>query len=681
MRNFNYVLVCSLLLGACAVEDEELIAADEHEGVDAPADALGVQSEAGPQAAPIYTLTDVIDCPTARVIGILDDPKADSCDLDEMVPSSWVWKTMFEEGSPGVAGLADAPPDELRRYCMYEYQNGLPELHEYQSLLQAIDQHPGMRIESIASDCRGEFAQGDLLDSEVGVALHDAFRANIDWVSSDALGVTSEKRLPVAISVVDTVSQHAVDNAITPANAHGLFMAAMIGDIACPDSDPACTQWIDHTLAMPRNDWASGPDWVVGGQHGTQGDTALAIYEAVERWRETNVADPLNAPVRLVLNLSLGWERVTQYTNDPTRGPSASLQAALQYASCQGALVFVAAGNNSDEGCPEDHVGPLAPASFEELEAPSEQECVALGFASAEPGRLPAFDQSPRPLVYAVGGVDEHDRSLINARLGGRPRLAAMGANGTVVIGNQNTEPLTGSSVATAVVSGAAALVWSYRPELTPDEVVNILYTTGWNTGDWADFDLSGSGPAIRRVSVCAALDAACNGMPAIQCPDLGCTAKAPASDGNLSSFFSAVADVMADPTTVIKQFPAEPAATPVCEDRPMTELADPQPEYPICSRCNMYVPSGTSPSDDVVYMSIDPIYKGQVTAVTLITYDATSNPTSYNLGAAIVGSINDPSTNVTKALVDAPFAASAALEFTLADGSSQSNSIAIDRG
>ncbi len=678
MKMFDYLLACSLLLGGCALEDDLYIddaePAEPSDPIAGSADRVAAHSDAEPYAGPI------IDCPAARVIGVLNDPN-ESCGLREAVPPGWVWSTMFEDGSPGVDALTQAVPSELRRYCMYEYAGGLPEeLGFYDPLLEAIDASPYMDLSSVAADCRGEFPQGDLNDLSVGVELHEAFRDNIDWVSGPELGSTQDFRIPVDIAVIDTVSQRAAEDPfVDPVNQHGEYMAALIADIACPEGDATCLETIHHVLAMPRDNWATPPNWIEGGEHGTQGDLALAIYEAVGDWRERTLADPQGTPRRLVINLSLGWERLADHTTDPDRGPQRSLRTALEYASCQGALVFAAAGNNPDEGCAQDHTGPLDPAGFEQIPAPTESECAAMGFQPLIDHPVFGGPGSYRPLVHAVGGVDQFDQPLINARVGGRPRLASYAANATIVDDGLATETLTGSSVASAVASGAAALLWSYRHDLTPDEVVERLYSAGWDTGDQADFELAGGSSSINRISVCGALTAACIGMPGAECPELQCEVEPPAQDGNLGDFFSAVHQVISDPSTSVTTYASGlPGDVPSCDPFQWTELADPQPELPVCSRCSAEIAAGNYLDDDVVNISIEPSYKGSVTSATLVVYDVTRAPKAYPFDGSVVALINNPAVDVTVVTVDAPQTSSALLKFALADGQSQSNPIPV---
>lgn len=118
----------------------------------------------------------------------------------------------------------------------------------------------------------------------------------------------------------------------------------------------------------------------------------------------------------------------------------------------------------------------------------------------------------PRPLVYAVGGVDGRDFPLESARPGGRPTLAAPGfaVPGVMALGPNNmiTGPFTGSSVAAATASGVAAAVWQRSPGLTAAEVIDLLHTSAVASPEVADFCLTSPCGLVRRISLCRALEA-----------------------------------------------------------------------------------------------------------------------------------------------------------------------------
>jgi hypothetical protein len=673
------LLACSFLLPACDGEDAAPEIDEELDGVlETETELQGfasTQEQQVPTASP-----PISDCNAGRVIGILHNAEA-SCSLRGAVPPNWVWRAMFSQGSPGVDALTIPVPVELRRYCAFDYINGEPKGEDLAVLHSAIEASGVMSLDSVASDCRGEFPQAGLDDIQLAADLHAAFRANIDWLHPADLGTTQQKREKVDVTVVDTVAQEAINQGLDPVSEHGLYMAELIGDIACPDGDHDCLEQLRYTLAMPRIDWDHAPDWVKGGGHGTQGDVALAIYEAVGSWHERRIANPTKSAPRLVLNLSIGWNLLTQDTDSVDRGPAKSIISALQYASCQGALVFVAAGNNPDEGCPANHIEPLAPAAFEEFRAPTEAECNAMGFGSPWAGNYPVHGSQSgyEPLVHAVGGVDEYDRPIINARIGGTPRMVALGSNGVVVDNGAAFAPLTGTSVSAAVASGIASLVWSYRPELRPHEIAEIMYEAGWKLGTDAEFGTNGVLWPQQRLSVCAALDSACEGQDPDACPKLECEAEAPALDGNLLDFFKLTETIVSDPATQVDTLMTnQSAGAPVCETFDYTNLADPQPPKPVCSRCSMSIAAGSNFGDDSIKMQTEAMYDGMVTAAWVTVYDAVGSPAQISFDNAVITSLNSPTSDVTIALVHSPTTVAATLNFVLSNGTKQSNSIPV---
>jgi hypothetical protein len=687
MCKTNLTLIFGLLLVGCGDFDESDSLGNSAPDLSDEQPIVGSLDEAGvlaPEAQSMAVQLVVGSCPGAmRLIGVLD-PGITDCSLVGTVPAQWASSPLFGAGSPGVAALAEAVPTNLRRYCAYDYVGPTGQVSAwYGALTTAVDNSLFMDVETLSADCRGEFEQGDLYDVSIGEELRAAFLASIGWATGEQIDdAYGNSRETIEIAVVDTVSQAAADDpGIEPANGHGLQMAALIREVNCPSDRSDCVEGVHHILAMPRDDWSDTPDWVVGGNHGSQGDLAMGIYQAVEAWRERRLASPGSSSPRLVINLSLGWERLANEALESERGPHASVLAALRFASCHGALMVAAAGNTKNELCPEQYVGALAPARFEQLAAPTAAECVLLGHVPQWTSSYPIFAGTGdyAPLVHAVGGLDETDQLLINSRVDAMPRVAALGANGIV---DPSAEALSGTSVSAAVASATAALLWSYRPELRPDEVMQLIYSSGWATGEVADFALTGS-PGVRRVSVCAALDDACTGETG-QCPTPGCSATAPAPDGNLASFEAAVKAVLDDPQTNVESFQVVGEEQfPTCEpptEMGSTDLASPQPEVPLCSRCNLTKAGGFTVKDDELSMTIDPAYAGQVLGLKLVLLDAAGTASYYGFDTAVIDSLNSQPypVDVTQVLVEAAKAQSAALKFMLVDGSEQTNRITI---
>lgn len=686
MCKTNLALIFGLLLVGC--DDFEDLDSIDNSAPDLSDDQpiVGPLEEGGilaPESHSVPVELVVGSCPGAtRLIGVLD-PGITDCSLGDTVPAQWATASLFDGGSPGVAGLVEAVPTDLRRYCAYDYVGPQGQVSSwYGALTTAVDNSPHMDLATLSADCRGEFEQGDLYDVSIGEQLRTAFLTNIGWATGEQIDGASVNRETIEVAIVDTVSQEAADDPnIEPANGHGLQMAALVREVGCPAGRSDCVDAVHHILAMPRDDSGTTPDWVVGGNHGSQGDLAMGIYQAVEAWRERRQASPGSSSPRLVINLSLGWERLANEVLESERGPHASVLAAMRFASCHGALMVAAAGNTKNELCPEQYVGALAPARFEQLAAPSAAECLLLGHVPQWTGSHPIFAGlgDYAPLVHAVGGLDEADDALINARLEAMPRLAALGANGIV---DPGAEALSGTSVSAAVASATAALLWSYRPELRPDQVMQLIYDAGWATGEVADFALTGI-PAVRRVSVCAALDDACTGQSG-QCPTPGCSATAPAIDGNLSGFEAAVEAVLEDPQTNVESFQVATAAQfPTCDpptEMGSTDLASPQPEVPLCSRCNLSKTGGFLANDDELSMTIDPSYAGQILGLKLVLMDAAGTASYHGFESDVVDSLNRQPypVDITRVLIEAAGAQGAALQFALADGSIQTNRITV---
>lgn len=657
----HIALLGGLLLGGCTLSEDQ-IETDIIDELDEPASPSADPADEGEiasqpeESVPAYLNIIPAECIGAPVVAILEDAE-EECNRRGL-PPNWIWNPMFDTGSPDTTAITLPVPDELQKYCMFEYvgQQKLGNPEDYAPILQYIDSHPGLSLNTTGADCMGfQPMANTLADPDLAKLMAEAFMLNIDAPDANDIWPTVEDQRPVTLEVIDSVSQYAFDNGIAPFNRHGIFMKALIDGIACPFGGH-CAEYNHLLLGMPRADYQL-PDWVVGEAYASKVDIAIQIYAAVQAWRERKLNNDPTATDRLVLNISLGYQRVNAGNDDFTRGPQASLKAALDFASCHGALVFAASGNVRDENCPENEDGALAPAAFEGILAPDADECHAMGFDPDWEHDFPIF-KGDRPLLYAVSGVDAFDELLPNSRKNSRAALAAIGSNG---IGADMSQALTGTSVSAAVASATAKLIWSYNPELRPDEVYAAMWNTGWDLGVHADFGLV-PGTNSHRLSVCAALREACDGLG--HCPALNCSAQAPASDGNLGGFFQAVDDVLSDPGTVVKEYDGH-GASATCEVWQPTELVTPQPELPICAYCGADVMSGAN--NDKLYMSIDPAYVGMVTDVVLLLKDNMGVTTAVTMDPEVVASLNDTSIGVVQVNFNAPAVTKAAtLSFSL---------------
>jgi hypothetical protein len=269
---------------------------------------------------------------------------------------------------------------------------------------------------------------------------------------------------------------------------HGYTLAHLAQHLVCaPEGSDHCAAQITTQLALPIMDFHEKSrhlTWIDvdrGGLLGLQSHLAQAIVSEVNSWQD----EPGHAR-HLVLNLSTAWDGklfdgLDQERISDMRAGTQAIYDALQYAAGFDTLVLAAAGNTKREPCAND--GPLLPAAWE-AGGPKEESCGE----RKEP---------PPPLIYAVGGVGSNNQRLANARPGGMPRRAAYG----------ETAIFSGSSVATAVGSSIAAVVWNTFPDLSSRDVMRSLDESGEELSFLADFWFGPSqAPRVRRLSLCAAL-------------------------------------------------------------------------------------------------------------------------------------------------------------------------------
>jgi hypothetical protein len=304
---------------------------------------------------------------------------------------------------------------------------------------------------------------------------------------------------------------------------HGYTLTHIARNLICGhEAGDDCAALITTRLALPitkfnpKSRKFTKIDTENGGHIGMQTDLAEAIRNEVDAWRDDLQKE--GAPQHLVLNLSVAWNgdlfgglREEQIAE--LRAGAQAVYWALRYAASFDVLVLAAAGNAQD--CKSPSEGPLLPAAWE-TGAPRDE----------------IYERSKTPLLYAVGGVDAQGRLLANARNKAMPPRAAYAKLAVVpaLTPGHSTNMYTGTSVATAVVSSTAAIVWDTLPDNDSRKIMEILERSGENLSDFhadlhANFgsaSIASSGaaaPPVRRISLCTALEAACKEPGAIGCP------------------------------------------------------------------------------------------------------------------------------------------------------------------
>ncbi len=445
--------------------------------------------------------------------------------------AGWSGGPLFQllvNGEP-VPGLL-RPDDAAPRFCRYEFVGGGDPEESLDRLRAAL----GESLDRLEPDCHvsGGMQTFPALASE----LLARFARNAGAVPpAMALPqiVTADEVFPapVRVAIIDTAADGPVWAPGQAAHSpHGRDMGRIVKALGCPD----CANSGDEQLQLTSH---AGLDLVramtgeiapdpAGGDFGYQGTVAARIYEAVARWLSDEAPE---ARRPLIINLSIGWEPLYNVDEEEVQQLRAdAVQRAVEFAACQGALVIAAAGN--DPGGPTVVEGPTWPGALEtRLDA-----CAGGGVYA--------------PVVHAVGGVDGLDESIDKSRPDSRPRLVGYSffAAATNDAGQDLSGPYTGTSVATAVASAAAAIVWRYQPELTAAEVMQYVYEAAVPTALPVEHCLGPAlnppqpcAPVSHRVSVCEAarqaIDRVCLADPmAGGCPAmLDCDTPGAAMGGN----------------------------------------------------------------------------------------------------------------------------------------------------
>ena len=471
-------------------------------------DALAISFSVGP--AP----TAAEACPPTRWVGRV--AAGDTCPAPrEAAGGVWTRGRLFD-----VAPGDPAPPDAGSAFCQYTWRPRVAAPPDVAALPS-----DGARTATVwlDRDCHALAAQAGVGTPArnalelVWTSLHAAYRDQVEAVPSLPPPLASGP--PVRVAVLDSSPEA---GSWPGANYHGQDVQRVIADLSCPPGSAHCASVLSEHLALYLES-PGKPNFVEGGQFGDISRLAVTLWDAVRDWEVAGVPGQ-----RLVVNASVAWDALYNGPDEVPLGgaygsPRQAVQAvrlALEYARCRGALVVAATGNIS--GGLDAATGPMYPAAWE-----------------AESIDLPCGGGgSPQPLIRAAGAVDGADAWSQSTRDGGRARLVAPGelaiAPDAVTPGS-STELVSGSSMAAAVVSATAAVVWSYRPGLTADEVAELVYDAGVElTAEGpADFCLSTTGACadpVHRVSVCRAAQLAidrawaeCVGTCPPVADDLGC--------------------------------------------------------------------------------------------------------------------------------------------------------------
>jgi len=157
-----------------------------------------------------------------------------------------------------------------------------------------------------------------------------------------------------------------------------------------------------------------------------------------------------------IANMSLGTEL----------DPSAELTQAVQYAQSKGVLLVAAVGNDAEKGNPADY-----------------------------PAALPG--------VLGVAAVDKQGKPAAFSEHGPWVAVSAPGVDiATACVSSSTYCKGDGTSEASAIVSGAAALVWAAHRDWTADQVMRVLLNTAGSSTPGKRDDYVGYGAVRPRIAL-----------------------------------------------------------------------------------------------------------------------------------------------------------------------------------
>lgn len=409
------------------------------------------------------------------------------------------------------------------------------------------------------------------VDEPVIVPLGGVPLPDVAAVTDDRLGIAEARaalrQLPapltdVRLAVLDTAALAIDDVSDDDTSDHGRAVGLAARRVACGD-DPSCPVRIDNRLGLPIV--ALQPSYTEdtrhGGYLGTRAQLAAALHDLLDAWQAEGQRQPL------VINLSLGWHAKhdcpelgcgvplhqdlpsfvavpqgldllrSQGRRSAAATPRASRRAAteavlleLVRARCLGALVFAAAGN----AVGSDRQGPLLPGAWNQLSfspPPGAVASAAGAFAPECRGFVDPQALAEKPAGYgapvgalleAVGATAFEGQVLATTRAGSLPRLNAYGAG--ITLGDSRPRalahadhpgwlaPASGTSLSTAIVSGAAARLWAHAGRSVPahriaDQLhldarrIPVHDTAGLDRP--AELYASAAAPPAREVTAC----------------------------------------------------------------------------------------------------------------------------------------------------------------------------------
>jgi serine protease AprX len=346
-----------------------------------------------------------------------------------------------------VSALSELEKDADIVYVSPDRTVSLKNDNEYESFIPAVEADVA-------------FQQYGLDGTGVGIAVIDSGVADhVDFHTATGTRVVhSENFVAGETSAVD-------------AYGHGTHVSGILGGNGAASASG--TGYAEHIVGMAPNVNIINLRVLDENGAGTDSQVIAAIQRAITLKSQYNIR---------VINLSLGRPVFETYTVDP-------LDQAVEQAWAAGIVVVVAAGNDGRDnsmgthgfatiGSPGNDPAVITVGATRTFDTPTRNDDAIASYSSKGPTLL---DHIVKPDIVAPGN---RIGSLIvkNSTLDTEFPALELAPTGTCPTANCPTEyfRLSGTSMATPVVSGAVALMLQQNPGLTPDTVKARIMKTAW---------------------------------------------------------------------------------------------------------------------------------------------------------------------------------------------------------
>ena len=601
-------------------------------------------------------------CLHYKLIGIKKD-ESKPCPVPSR-SSNWNVKQMFEGSYDSKASRQPV----IAKYCLYENQKRSYNYRAIESLKYTAqtrtsrsssrtDRNSEPKLLKIVHDCIGIAPMSimDNLANRTNQIFKQQFEAEAGFMTNlPPVDVSSSSPLrdDVSLSIIDSFPTYGseMDPHMQTGHLHGSALINFAKDALCKvdGNSQECLADVDSQLGIKYNNVtknlyrSNDIDDSFGGTKGSFNDIANAMYKQFNSI--INKSKQLDVPVpRMVFNFSFGWSGGYGSDFGAISEQEKVVLDIVEYLNCAGVLMVAAAGNNSSEA--------LYPGAWETRRAKSNYECSKIN-PKYSYLRVNSYSEPYNPILWSAQSLQSSGKKLAIASV--EPPLATYGEGAVTVkatefenipqVGLGETAVLSGSSVSSLVLSAIASSVIKYRPSLSNQEIMTLIYLSAIDLKRPADYclKLNPAGcPKVKRASLCSSIKFACKYSQG-NCPKSQLVECDESTVGNVLNFEDF--DFEGLEGDVFKATLCGADGNLSYPDIQSTPSIHTQPMDPVCPSCIFYS------NNNILYFDINSDY-GSLSNGT-VTLTSNNSTSSYTIGATggDSGTVNVTGSNVTSA-------------------------------